>query len=170
MNEIIVADLSKVQTNIVIGPDGKTRWSYPSRPERSALQNLCTRKFVESVLALEKAADEGANDLEQIAAYSEEKKVVLAKALLTNRKTLRHPTDVQAQAMVDSGFIAHLMAEDAKQSGDEAGTPEEEREAARENMREFDLAAFRRRMNGNPLPAPVPLKAVPAKKRGSSRR
>ena len=167
MKEIIVADLSSVKTNIVIGPDGKTRWSYPSRAERNALQNLRARKFVESILALEKAADEGADDLEEIANFSETQKVELAKVLLTNRKTLRSPTDAQAQSLVASGFIAHLMSDDAKQAGDEAGTPEEERNAQASNIKEFDLDAFRRRMKGNPLPAPIPLKAVGRKKRGS---
>ena len=171
MTENVVGDLSKVVVNVLVGPDGKSRWGFSSPPERNIIQQVAYQRLIESFLAVSAAEEAEAEDIDAIVAHSDSLKVRVAEVLLTNRKTGKHPTHEEAVALAEGGFTALVLEADAKFRGDRvADTDAEEREDIAEDVKAFDLDAYRKRIK---RPTPGPRQAArkrPTKKKATSKR
>ena len=138
----VIADLSKVETLAIIGPNGK-QWEFVSMANRSMAENLAYQRVGDAFMALTAATRKRAPDLDDFISNYGILCAKLAQGVLSCDG--KRPTDMEAIELVERGIVNHLIEFEANERRAKSGkTEENEANEVSSKLDDFDLDAYRK--------------------------
>lgn len=150
-NTNIIADFSKREQEVVIGPDGR-KWKCPASLERNTAQQIAYQEAAEAMMVLGKATTEKHPRLEKFIEHVGQAGLRLTLALLRSVDGNEPPTEKDAVELIECGFVNHLVTHDMAQRSD--GSEPRQGKSAQEVLSEINLDEFLEKA-ARPTP-PVP--------------